>query len=94
MTRPTTADKTAFISGWMKKNIVGGFQIGDMLSRSQGDLNLDGITNIQDLVLIQSALAGAGMGAITADQLVPEPTTVVLVLVAAVPLAIRRRRFE
>jgi hypothetical protein len=87
-------DKNAFISGWLKKNIVGGFQIGDMFSRTQGDLNLDGITNLQDLVLMQSALAGAGMGSITADQLVPEPTTAVLVLVAAAPLVLRRRRMS
>jgi hypothetical protein len=76
------ADKDAFISGWMDRRIVGGFQIGDMASRAQGDLNLDGITNIKDLLLLQNALAGAGLGAISLDDLeggVPEPSAAVLV---------------
>jgi hypothetical protein len=76
------ADKDAFIGGWMDRRVVGGFQIGDMASRAQGDLNLDGITNIKDLLLFQNALAGAGLGAITAADLqggVPEPTAFLLI---------------
>jgi hypothetical protein len=88
------ADKTAFIAGWLQKHVVNGIQIGDMASRAQGDLNLDGITNIQDLLLMQNALTGAGMGTITAGDLngVPEPTTALLTILAVLPLAIRRRR--
>lgn len=85
-------DKTAFIAGWMQKRIVNGVQIGDLTSRSQGDLNLDGITNIRDLLLLQNALIGAGLGTITADELVPEPTTALLAVVALFPLAVRRHR--
>src|SRR4029078_3348448 len=59
------ADKDAFVAGWMHQQLVNGIQIGDMVSRGQGDLNLDGITNIQDLLIIQNALSGAGAGTIT-----------------------------
>jgi hypothetical protein len=89
-------DKTAFIAGWMDRRLVNGVQVADLTSRSQGDLNLDGITDIRDLVLIQAALTGAGLGAITAADLagVPEPATAVLVLLAAsaVPALQRRKR--
>jgi hypothetical protein len=85
------ADKTAFIAGWLSKHVVNGVQIGDLASHAQGDLNLDGITNIQDLLLMQNALTGAGMGTITAAELggVPEPSTCVLLLLAM--LAMPRR---
>jgi hypothetical protein len=90
----TAADKTAFIAGWMHKEVVNGFQIGDMLSHSQGDLNFDGITNIQDLLIMQNALTGAGMGAITAGELsgVPEPATVLMAIFVVLPLAFVRKR--
>lgn len=89
------ADKDAFIAGWMSQHLVNGIQIGDMLSRGQGDLNLDGITNIQDLLIIQNALSGAGAGTITADELrgVPEPATITLLMtlmITSVPIRFRR----
>ena len=78
----------------MQKHVVNGVQIGDMASHALGDLNLDGITNIQDLLILQNALSGAGIGTITAAELsgVPEPTTALLAILAVVPLACRRRR--
>jgi hypothetical protein len=89
-------DKAAFIAGWMQKRLVNGVQVGDMTSRGQGDLTLDGVTDIKDLFLLQNALIGAGMGTITAAELsgVPEPTTVLLVSLALLPMVIggRRRR--
>ncbi len=88
------ADKTAFIAGWLQKHVINGVQIGDMASHALGDLNLDGITNIQDLLLMQNALTGAGMGTITAAELagVPEPATAMLVILALLPLTCHRRR--
>jgi hypothetical protein len=88
------SDKNAFIAGWLHKHIVNGVQIGDMASHAQGDLNLDGITNIQDLLLMQNALTGAGLGTITAAELsgVPEPATALLAVLALLPLAIGRSR--
>jgi trimeric autotransporter adhesin len=87
------ADKTAFIAGWMSRRLVNGIQIADMTSRGQGDLNLDGITNIQDLLLLQNALIGAGIGTITSAELlgVPEPSTAILTILAVTPLALRRK---
>lgn len=89
----TQADKDAFIAGWLYKRVVNGVQIGDMLSHSQGDLNLDGITDLSDLLLMQNALAGAGMGAISASDLagVPEPPSALLVVATVPSLAFRRR---
>lgn len=80
------ADKTAFVNGWMDRRLVNGVQIGDLTSRSQGDLNLDGITNIQDLVILQNALVGAGIGTLTAADFagVPEPSTLGLAVLAAI----------
>jgi hypothetical protein len=90
----TQADKDAFIAGWMQKNIVGGVQIGDLLSYSKGDLNLDGITNIQDLLLMQNALTGAGIATITAGELagVPEPASAFLVILGLLSASTARRR--
>lgn len=90
----TQADKDAFIAGWMDRRVVNGLQLGDLQSFEQGDLNLDGITNIFDLVLMQDALSGAGMGAITAADLagVPEPSTGLLFLLAAFAVPRRFRR--
>jgi hypothetical protein len=89
----TAADKTAFIDGWMDRRLVNGFLIGDMFTRSKGDLNLDGITNIQDLLLMQNALSGAGLASISAAELsvVPEPATLALLLPVAAGLLRRRR---
>jgi hypothetical protein len=82
----TQVDKDAFIAGWLDKKVINGIQIGDLETYEQGDINFDGITNIFDLALMQSALSGAGMGGITeADLLratVPEPASLVLVLAA------------
>jgi trimeric autotransporter adhesin len=91
------ADKAAFIAGWLDRRVVNGIQIGDMVSRLQGDLTLDGITNIHDLLILQNALSGAGLGTITAEELagVPEPTTAALLLSAAIvigPFRFSRRR--
>jgi hypothetical protein len=88
------ADKTAFIAGWLQKHVVNGVQIGDMASHASGDLNFDGITNIQDLLIMQQVLTGAGLGAITSSDLggVPEPASVALLLLAALAAPRRIRR--
>lgn len=91
----TNADKTAFIAGWLKRQTVNGIQVGDLTSHLQGDLNFDGITNIFDLALLQTALSGAGIGTITVADFhgVPEPSTAILAIlaVAVAPAGIRRK---
>jgi hypothetical protein len=93
----TQADKDAFIAGWMFRKVINGFQIGDLETFGKGDLNLDGVTDIFDLALMQDALFGAGMGAITEAELlrssVPEPTTMLLFAgIAWIPFVRRRGR--
>jgi hypothetical protein len=95
----TQADKDAFIAGWLDRKLVNGIQIGDMASRAQGDLNLDGITDIHDLLILQNALPAAGLAAISAADLqaaVPEPCTAALAVFAAFALtqfrSLRRSR--
>jgi hypothetical protein len=71
------ADKTAFINGWFDQHVVNGMRLGDYNTRLAGDLNLDGITNIFDLAVLQNALNAAGLPAVTPAELaaaaVPEP---------------------
>jgi trimeric autotransporter adhesin len=90
----TQADKDAFIAGWLHKRLVNGVQIGDLTSHGQGDLNLDGITNILDLALMQQALSGSGLGTISAADLsaVPEPAAFTLLTLAVMAWQCRRRR--
>jgi hypothetical protein len=89
-------DKNAFIAGWFDKNLVNGFQLGDLNTRAAGDLNFDGTTNILDLAAFQSALTGAGVPAITPAELaaagVPEPSAVLLVGMGLACFALVQKR--
>jgi hypothetical protein len=90
----TQADKDAFIAGWMERKVINGVQIGDLATFEQGDLNLDGITNIFDLAIMQNALPGAGLSPITANDLagVPEPTAAALLVLAVAAASLGRRQ--
>jgi hypothetical protein len=91
----TQADKDAFIAGWMDRKMLNGVQIGDLSTFEAGDINFDGITNIFDLVVMQDALSGAGMGGITEADLfgatVPEPTSLLLLMSTFVAASFARR---
>jgi hypothetical protein len=88
----TQADKDAFIAGWMNRKVLDDVQIGDLSTFEQGDLNFDGITNIFDLAIMQAALPGAGLGSITANDLlgVPEPAAATMLLFALFGLSLSR----
>jgi hypothetical protein len=90
----TQADKNAFIAGWMHDNIISGRRIADLASYKKGDLNKDGMTNIFDLAIMQNALTGGGLSAITAAQLagVPEPAAGILFGLGITLLGGSRRR--
>ncbi|MCA9236210.1 MAG: hypothetical protein KDA44_12115 [Planctomycetales bacterium] len=98
----TQADVDAFVAGWRSSNadaIVGaGPGIGDYLTLGQGDLDLDGDTDIDDFVVLRTAFAGVAVAMPTAAQLaslVPEPGTVGLALVAGlfgVAAQVRRKQ--
>jgi hypothetical protein len=80
----TTDDVTAFVQGW-------GWQQGSASVNSwkKGDLNLDGVVNVNDFFSMRSALVtanlGAGASALSAmlGSAVPEPTSAILVAFAA-----------
>jgi hypothetical protein len=89
-------DIAAFVDGWMAYDY--GTGQGDIASWKQGDLNLDGTTNLNDFLLLREALNGAGAGSMTSllgigggIAGVPEPASVVLVLIGMTFLLIFRR---
>ena len=84
------ADVDAFVAGWLNLNEVDGMQVGDLGSRALGDLNFDGITDLNDAFILHEALSAAGGGALTAA--VPEPSTLMLLSLAAVVGLLWRRR--
>lgn len=91
-----SADRTAFINGWMHEQVINDVRVGDLNTYAAGDLNFDGITDIQDLAAFQKLLPVAGLAQITSAELsaVPEPSTVWLLAMATTlaPATRRRRR--
>ncbi|MCA9188109.1 MAG: PEP-CTERM sorting domain-containing protein [Pirellulaceae bacterium] len=86
-------DKNAFIAGWLHENRINGVRVGDLTTLAAGDLNFDGVTNLGDLALMQSALAAQGIAGITPAQLAtPEPSTIYLLVLAGVCGCCRLRR--
>lgn len=96
-----SSDVDAFIAGWLSVNEFAGAHgtavAGDWETWGNGDLNHDGMTDLGDLYIMNQALAGAGVGTITADMLagqaVPEPSSVALITLSGLAswLAWRRR---
>jgi hypothetical protein len=75
-------DVAAFVNGWGSDNGLGR---GDYETWTDGDLNLDGKTNVADFLLLRSSLNGPiGSGAMTAlFGGVPEPSSGILAMLAA-----------
>jgi hypothetical protein len=87
-------DIAAFLDGWMAYDY--GTGQGDIASWQQGDMNLDGTTDVDDFLLLREALNSVGSGSIvsspgTGTATVPESTSAVLGLLGAA-LAIGRLR--
>ncbi len=98
-------DATAFAANWLFEKRLTGVDsvsgissnrlIGDLTTRLKGDFNYDGIVNLKDWAILNNKNPGAGALAmqIITGVVVPEPTTLGLVLAAAVGgLLVRRRR--
>jgi hypothetical protein len=87
----TEDDVAAFVAGWGTDNLAGK---GDYETWKNGDLNLDGLTDAEDFLLLRSALNGPiGSGAMQSlFGAVPEPSSAILAILAAGILAARPRR--
>lgn len=94
-----SSDVTAFISGWLKEKRLSGstsdMTVGDWETRGWGDLNLDGRVNLIDAIALDNALTAAGAGgldfALLYSNAVPEPSSLMLILLAMASLIARRR---
>ena len=78
-----TDDVTAFVQGWRSRRLVNGVQVGDWISRQNGDLNYDGIVDIRDASVLRLALVSAGTGSFDfslLDRNVPEPAAAALAM--------------
>jgi hypothetical protein len=89
-TQPAAIDDvTAFVEGWLFENNINGVRVGDLVSRAQGDLNFDGITNLPDWAILNAA--NPALGAAIADQLfAPEPGGLALSMWLLLLLGLRR----
>jgi hypothetical protein len=92
-------DVSAFVAGWLSENTVpaigGTLAVGDWNTWDDGDMNHDGITDLDDAFILHQALKGAGFAGLDFTLLaakVPEPASVALVAFSAiVAMAIRWR---
>jgi hypothetical protein len=81
----TPADVTAFLPDWASVNLVNGLAVGDWNSRQNGDLNYDGIVDLDDAVMLHQGLLAAGFSAgldFSRLGVVPEPTAALMALIA------------
>lgn len=94
----TQADVTAFLPHWLDVQTVNGVQVGDWISRQNGDLNYDGIVDLLDAVILHQGLVVAGAGGLDFSLLgsnVPEPGCLALMAVAVLTwISVTRRRLS
>ncbi|HEX6963189.1 MAG TPA: PEP-CTERM sorting domain-containing protein [Lacipirellula sp.] len=87
-------DVAAFIPDFGSVRVVDNLQVGDWISRQNGDLNFDGAVDLNDAFILNDGLIGAGFTtgldfSLLDGDLVPEPTalfqfvTVLLVFFAS-----------
>lgn len=86
----TEDDVAAFVAGWGHDNLAGK---GDYETWKKGDLNLDGLTDVEDFLLLRGSLNGPiANGAIRAlFGAVPEPSSAILAILAIAFFAARSR---
>ena len=93
---PEEDDVSAMIQGWFSVREVSGVQIGDWVSRQDGDLNFDGITDLKDAFILREGLIASGLGALDfgllTGHVVPEPASTGLALLGVALVASRKKR--
>jgi hypothetical protein len=90
------SDVTTFVANWRTTKQVNGVTVGDLSTRTKGDLDIDGDVDLDDAFALHLALLGAGAGGLDFSLLgagVPEPCSLVLVGCGLIGLiGFRRRR--
>lgn len=90
-----TDDVTKFVEGWQSTRVVNDVQVGDWISRQAGDLNYDGIVDIDDAFALRTGLINSGGGSFDLSLVlgtsVPEPEAWLLALLSGAPVMGRRR---
>lgn len=82
--RLTPADIDALSAGFLNRKLVNGMLVGDITTMVKGDLNMDGITDLNDAYILHQALVDRGMGGLSqfGFHTVPEPQTWLLTALA------------
>jgi hypothetical protein len=75
----------------LSQRIISGLAIGDLVSRSSGDLNYDGLVNLRDWDILNDANPAAAAAAWNIISGVPEPGTLGLAALAMLGYIARRR---
>jgi hypothetical protein len=92
------SDVTAFVSGWKQEKVLQGafnqISVGDWETWGWGDLNLDGIVNLKDAILLDGSLISAGFTAgldfeLLTAATVPEPSAFVCGLLGMLTVGAR-----
>ena len=90
-------DVAPFVAGWLSENRLEGTAgkasaVGDWNTWGQGDMNLDGIVNLEDWAIINAANPALGAAIGNALSAVPEPSSAILISMALLGIGIPRRQ--
>ncbi|MGL4512603.1 MAG: PEP-CTERM sorting domain-containing protein [Lacipirellulaceae bacterium] len=96
----TLADASVFAANWLfEKRLTwlgpndqtASRAVGDLSTRSRGDLNYDGTVDLSDWAILNNASPATAQFAMAMIQGIPEPSSLLLASLGIVPLGRRRR---
>jgi trimeric autotransporter adhesin len=88
-------DVNKFVANWHTTKVVNGVAVGDLDTRKNGDLDMDGDIDLDDAFALHQALLGMGAGGLDFSRLgagVPEPSSFVMIIGAVIAASLGRRR--